>query len=90
MRDDIAVESESQCHLAPFLGLQIESDAFLAAIDREEVGAEAGPAVDAKQPPDLPALSSLDLDDLRTHVRQQECGVRSLLGNREVEDADSI
>jgi hypothetical protein len=90
VRDDVAVARQAQRHLAPLLALQVELDALLAAVDREEVGAEPIPPVDAEQPPDLAALPPLHLDHLRAHVRQQQRRIRPLLGDREIEDAYSV
>ena len=90
MRDDIAFAGQSQRYVAPLLGLQVESDALLTAVDREEVGAEAGPPVDAEQSPDFASLARLNLDHLGAHVGEEERCVRPLLGDCEVEDADSV
>src|SRR6516164_298519 len=53
---------------APFLGLEVERDALLVAIERPEGGAVFALAPAAKR---VAFARRLDLDDLRSQIRQQ-------------------
>jgi len=65
-------------------------EAFLAAVDREEVAAKSGAPVHAKHAAYLAAAGRLHFDHLGAHVGEEHRGVGALLGDGEVEDADAF
>ena len=70
------VEDSAQRRAAARL-LEVERDAFLVAVDAEEVGALAGDKGRSPGPRLVPAPGLLDLDDARPHVGQQHRAIRS-------------
>ena len=75
---------------APFGLLEVERDAFLVAVDAEEVRALA---LEKRRAPRarVVALARLfDLDDARAHVGEQHRAIRARQHARQVENRDSV
>ena len=86
--DDVGLFEQLLEDLALLVVLEVERDAFLAAVDRGEVGRLAldERAVGARV---VAALGRLDLDHPRAHLRHQEGAVGAGQDARQVDDDDA-
>ena len=92
--EDVAAGQQAPEDLAAFLGPQVEAEAPLVAIDRQEVGGGPGPGGGVADPRRPPAagrvtLRGFDLDHVRTEIREEHRAVRPRQDRRAVDDADS-
>ena len=69
---------------------EVERDAFLVAIDAQEVRALALEEGRAPRPRVIPLARLLDLDDARAHVSEEHRAIRSREDTGEVENHDSV
>ena len=74
----------------PFGVLEIEGQAFLVAVDAEEVRAFFVQKRRAPGPGVVALARLLDLDDARAHVAQQHRAVRTRQHPRQVQDKDAV
>ena len=70
--------------------LEVERDAFLVAVDAEEVRALAFEKRRAPRSRVVALAGLLDLDDARAHVGEQHRAVRAGQHAREVENGDTV
>src|ERR1017187_3418457 len=87
---DVSLGDQAVEQAPPFRGLEIERDAFLVAVDAQEVHAFP---VDERRTPGARVVALvrlLDLDDARPHVREEHRAVRPGQYAGQVEHRDAV
>src|SRR5215213_1096438 len=83
--DDVGVDGEPPCHLVRPGPREVEGDAALAAVHREEVRRLTGRVRRPPRPRLVPLPGPLDLDHVRAEVGEQHRAVRARQHTRQIE-----
>ena len=92
--EDVTARQQPAQDLGPLRAPEIEPDAALVPIDRQEVGRRAGPGCRFPDPWRTPAagrvaFGRLDLDDIGAQVGEEHRAVRAGQDRRAVDDAQA-
>src|SRR6185295_10225302 len=88
--EDVALRDQLLQNRAPFGVLEVERDAFLVAVDAEEIRALAAKKWWSPRAGVVAFARLFDLDHARAHVAEQHRAVRARQHPRQVEHGDSI